>query len=47
MIVAAMLEGHRKMIKQLRGVPGVTDAKMYEGKRSYLNTLVHIFRPRV
>ena len=37
MIVAAMLEGHRKMIKQLRGVPGVTDAKMYEGKCCHLS----------
>ena len=30
LIVDALLEGHRKMIKQLRGVPGVTDEKMVE-----------------
>ena len=26
-----MLAGHRQMIKQLRGVPGVTSEKMVEG----------------
>lgn len=30
MLVDAMLEGHKSMVKQLRGVPGVTDAKMVE-----------------
>ena len=30
-IVDQMLAGHRQMIKQLRGVPGVTSEKMVEG----------------
>ena len=37
-IVDQMLAGHRQMIKQLRGVPGVTSEKMVEG--NYQNLVI-------